>query len=54
MATLRNTAIGIFRVNGLSRIKEATRWICRDRDRALLLFATRCDAVQLSVTLPQP
>lgn len=40
MATLRNTAIGIFRVNGLNKIKEATQWICRDRERALLLFAT--------------
>jgi len=43
MATLRNTAIGIFRVNGLNKIKEATQWICRDRDRALLLFATQRD-----------
>jgi hypothetical protein len=40
MAILRNTAIGIFRVNGLNKIKEATQWISRDRDRALLLFAT--------------
>lgn len=40
MATLRNTAIGIFRVNGLNKIREAAQWVCRDQDRALLLFAT--------------
>jgi predicted transposase YbfD/YdcC len=40
MATLRNLAVGLFRLNGMHKIKEATEWICRDRTRALPLLAT--------------
>ena len=40
MAALRNLALGLFRLNGLHKIKEATEAICRDRDRALPLLAT--------------
>jgi predicted transposase YbfD/YdcC len=40
MATLRNLALGLFRLNGIHKIKEATEWICRDRTRALPLLAT--------------
>jgi hypothetical protein len=40
MATLRNLALGLFRLNGMHKIKEATEWICRDRTRALSLLAT--------------
>ncbi len=40
MATLRNAAIGLLRLNGLNMIKETTEWICRDRIRVLPLLAT--------------
>jgi predicted transposase YbfD/YdcC len=40
MAALRNLAAGLFRLNGLHKIKEATETICRDRNRALPLLAT--------------
>jgi predicted transposase YbfD/YdcC len=40
LATLRNLALGLFRLNGLNKIKEATEWIARDRNRALPLLAT--------------
>lgn len=40
LATLRNLALGLFRLNGFDKIKEATEWIARDRNRALLLLAT--------------
>lgn len=40
MAALRNLAAGLFRLNGLHKIKEATEAICRDRNRALPLLAT--------------
>jgi predicted transposase YbfD/YdcC len=40
MAALRNLASGLFRLNGLHKIKEATEAICRDRNRALPLLAT--------------
>jgi predicted transposase YbfD/YdcC len=40
MATLRNLAVGLFRLNGMHKIKQATEWICRDRTRALPLLAT--------------
>ncbi len=40
MAALRNFAIGLLRLNGLHKIKEATEAVCRDRDRALPLLAT--------------
>ena len=40
MATIRNLAAGLFRLNGHQKIKEATEWIARDRSRALPLLAT--------------
>jgi hypothetical protein len=40
MAALRNLAAGLFRLNGLHKIKEATEMVCRDRNRALPLLAT--------------
>jgi predicted transposase YbfD/YdcC len=41
MAALRNLAMGLFRLNGIYKIKEATECISRDRNRALPLLATR-------------
>jgi predicted transposase YbfD/YdcC len=40
MATLRNLALGLFRLNGMDEIKRTTERICRDRSRALPLLAT--------------
>lgn len=40
MATLRNLAAGLLRLNGHHAIKKATEAICRDRTRALPLLAT--------------
>lgn len=40
MATLRNMAAGLLRLNGFTKIKETTEWIARDRNRALPLLAT--------------
>jgi predicted transposase YbfD/YdcC len=40
MAILRNLAIGLFRLKGIRKIKEATERIAADRDRALPLLAT--------------
>jgi predicted transposase YbfD/YdcC len=40
LATLRNLALGLLRLNGFNKIKEATEWIARDRSRALPLLAT--------------
>lgn len=40
LATLRNLALGLFRLNGINKIKEATERIARDRNRALPLLAT--------------
>jgi predicted transposase YbfD/YdcC len=40
MAILRNLALGLFHLNGIHKIKEATEAICRDRTRALHLLAT--------------
>jgi predicted transposase YbfD/YdcC len=40
MAILRNLAMGLFRLNGLNKIKEATEHIAGDRNRALPLLAT--------------
>jgi predicted transposase YbfD/YdcC len=40
MATLRNIATGLLRLNGFNLIKETTEWICRDRTRALPLMVT--------------
>jgi predicted transposase YbfD/YdcC len=41
LATLRNLALGLFRLNGITKIKEATERIARDRNRALPLLATQ-------------
>jgi predicted transposase YbfD/YdcC len=41
MATFRNMAIGILRLNGVSDIKRTVEWIARDRDRALPLLSLR-------------
>jgi predicted transposase YbfD/YdcC len=43
MATLRNMAAGLLRLNGFTKIKETTEWIARDRNRALPLLATHSD-----------
>lgn len=40
LATLRNLALGLFRLNGINNIKETTEWIARDRNRVLPLLAT--------------
>jgi predicted transposase YbfD/YdcC len=40
MATLRNLAMGLLRLNGFNAVKETTEWICRDRSRVLPLLAT--------------
>lgn len=40
MATLRNLAAGLLRINGCHAIKRSTESICRDRTRALPLLAT--------------
>ena len=41
MATLRNVAAGVLRLNGVNDIKRATEAIARDRHRALPLLALR-------------
>lgn len=40
MAIIRNLALGLFRLNGISAIKQATENVCRNRNRALRLLAT--------------
>lgn len=40
MATLRNVAASLLRLNGFNKIKETTEWIGRDRNRALPLLVT--------------
>jgi predicted transposase YbfD/YdcC len=40
MAALRNLVLGLFRLNGIHKIKEAAETVCRDRLRALPLLAT--------------
>jgi predicted transposase YbfD/YdcC len=41
MAALRNLVLGLFRLNGIHKIKAATERIRRDRTRALPLLATQ-------------
>jgi hypothetical protein len=41
MATLRNLAAGILRLNGVGDIKRTTEKIARDRYRALSLLSLR-------------
>ena len=40
LASLRNLALGLFRLKNSNSIKETTEWICRDRMRALQFMAT--------------
>jgi predicted transposase YbfD/YdcC len=40
MATLRNLAVGLLRLNGVTEIKRTIEWIGRDQSRALPLMAT--------------
>jgi hypothetical protein len=40
MATLRNTAASLLRLNGHNEITRSTEWIAADRNRALPLLAT--------------
>lgn len=40
LATLRNLTLGLFRLNGINKIKETTEWIARNQNRALPLLAT--------------
>ncbi|MGH3915278.1 MAG: transposase, partial [Pseudonocardiaceae bacterium] len=40
IATLRNLALGLLRLNGVECIKETTERICWDRNRALPFLAT--------------
>jgi predicted transposase YbfD/YdcC len=41
MATFRNAAASLLRLNNFSRIEKTTEWIARDRNRALPLLATQ-------------
>jgi predicted transposase YbfD/YdcC len=40
LASLRNLAIGLFRMKNADSIKETTEWVCRDRMRALRFMTT--------------
>ena len=40
MASLRNLALGLFRLKKVNCIKETAEWVCRDRTRALLYMTT--------------
>lgn len=40
LASIRNLAIGLIRLKGISAIKETTEWIAGDRTRALQFMAT--------------
>lgn len=40
LASLRNLAIGLFRLKSTGSIKETTEWVCRDRMRALTFMIT--------------
>ena len=40
LASLRNLALGLFRLKNANSIKETTEWICRDRIRALQFMTT--------------
>ncbi|HEX5406372.1 MAG TPA: ISAs1 family transposase [Pseudonocardiaceae bacterium] len=51
MATLRNLAAALLRLNGHHTIKSATEAICRDRTRALPLLATKATKPLPNVTL---
>jgi len=40
LASLRNLALGLFRLKNVGSIKETTEWVCRDRMRALQFMTT--------------
>jgi predicted transposase YbfD/YdcC len=40
LASLRNLALGLFRLRNENSIKETTEWVCRDRTRAIQFMAT--------------
>ena len=40
LASIRNLAMGLFRLKEESSIKETTEWVCRDRTRALYFMTT--------------
>ncbi len=40
LAILRNLALILFRLHGVTKIKETTEFIARDRNRALTFLAT--------------
>lgn len=44
MATLRNTAASLLRLNGHTAIKKTTEWIARDHNRVLPLLATHSNS----------
>jgi predicted transposase YbfD/YdcC len=40
LASLRNLALGLFRMKNVKAIKETTEWVCRDQARALQFMTT--------------
>ena len=40
LASLRNLALGLFRMKNVKAIKETTEWVCRDQTRALQFMTT--------------
>ena len=40
MASLRNLALGLFRMKNVKAIKETAEWVCRDQTRALQFMTT--------------
>jgi predicted transposase YbfD/YdcC len=40
LASLRNLALGLFRLKNVKPIKETAEWVCRDRTRALQFMTT--------------
>lgn len=36
--------MSLFRLKGVKNIKETTEWVAGDRDRALYVMTTECDA----------
>ena len=44
LASVRNLAMGLFRLKEKNSIKETTEWVCRDRTRALYFMTTQRNA----------
>ena len=40
LASLRNLALGLFRMKNVKAIKETTEWVCRDQARAVRFMTT--------------